>query len=177
MALSNTTSVLPSTDDILRLLDEIRALVSAVEAELRAVEGGDVVELTRAFVALRMVKDAAEDTFKPFNALYEKMKIEGMPQKFEQAGVPTINLDEGYRVTISHLVRATVKSDRKQEAYQWLRDNQLEDIVTETVNASTLSAVAKTLGEENRELDPELFSVAIIPNTSVTKTKPKTGVK
>ena len=130
----------------------------------------DVVEFARAFVKLRELKDEIDETFKAFDAFYTKTKDVDLPLKFDEAKVPTVTLDEGFRVTVAHNVRASVKKDKKQEAMDWLRANGLGDIVSETINASTLAAVAKSMTEENRELDPDLFSVYILPTTSVTRT-------
>lgn len=149
-------------------IDQLEDSLSCLKTGL---PDADVVEYTRAFVRVRGVKDRLDEVVKAFNSVYEELKTIKLPAKFEEAGVPTINLDEGFRVTVGHRLFASIKGGMKEEAYQWLRDNDLADLVTETVNASTLSAVAKSMAEENRELNEDLFSVAILPTTSVTKTK------
>ena len=170
--LPNTKSVLPSADLITKLLDDLLvALRGELTAEFNAAVTSDVVEAARAFVALRHLKDKIDETDTAFNKLFEPAKNETMPQKFEEAGVPSVTLDEGQRVTVSHLVRASVKGGKKDEAFQWLRDNGLGDTVSETVNSSTLSAVAKSLIEDGSELDEDLFSVHVLPTTSVTRTR------
>lgn len=166
------TPVLPSVGTINKSLYDIRVLLEGdLVKEVMEAENSGPIEFARAFVALRTLKDQIEESLKPFSTLFEDVKGTRLPGKFDAAGIPTVNLDEGFRVTVSHSVRASIKGATKPEAYKWLRDNGLGDLVTETVNSSTLSAVAKSMAEENRELDPELFSVAIMPNTSVTKTK------
>lgn len=145
--------------------------LKSVTDDLLRVEGQGVVELTRAFVKLRVLKDQIDEALKPFNDFYLETKDKRVPQAFELAGVPSVSLEEGFRVTIAHNVRASIKGGQKEAAFEWLRANGLGDIVTETVNSSTLSAVARTMAEENREFDADLFSVAILPTTSVTKTK------
>jgi hypothetical protein len=152
------------------LADVMFSLGSELETSLKDYDTADVVEATRAFVHLRRVKDEIDELNKRFNKVYEEWKTKKIPQKFDEAGVPTVNLEEGYRVTISQLVRASVKPDQKLAAYDWLRNNGLGDIVTETINSSTLSAVAKSMAEENRELSADLFNVVVIPSTSVTRT-------
>lgn len=166
--------VLPSATGIVRLLDSIKSDVhNELVQEVSVSVEGTAIDLARAFVVLRIIKDKVDETFKEFDELYLSIKDLKIPEKFDQEGVPTINLDEGYRVTVAHSVRAHIRAGMKDAAYQWLRDNQLGELVTETVNASTLSAVARSLQEENRELDETLFGVAIMPTTSVTKVKGK----
>lgn len=159
-----TKSVLVSLSETESQLKIIAGLISA-DLEIGA------IELARNFIALRSIVDRLEDVAKPLDKLYQQMKTVNLPEAFDRHGVPSVTLDEGYRVTVSHTVRASIKPDMKDAAYAWLRDNGLGDIVTETVNSSTLSAVARTVAEDNRELDSELFNVAVIPNTSIISIK------
>lgn len=160
-------------------MDKIEPTISALETELQEIvaqiggigDNAGAIELARTFVQLRSVVDRLEEITKPVKDLYNKMKVERLPQVFDREGVPSVNLDEGYRVTISHKVFASIRPDKKEKAYEWLRDNKLGDLIVETVNSSTLSAAAKSMAEDNYELDQELFNVSILPNTSVTKTK------
>lgn len=163
---------LDSYQDFAGCVEQLGVDIASLQAELQTkTEGADVVAMTRFLVQLRTLSEQVEATTKPFNDLYNEFKDVRVPKAFEDAGVPTVNLDEGFRVTVSHKVRASVKGGMKEQALQWLRDNGLGDIVSETVNSSTLSAVARTMVEENRELDADLFSVHIMPTTSVTKVK------
>ncbi len=158
-----------------QLLGIISQLDTRIEFELKpelvTAENLDAVGVARAFVNLRDIKDAMDVVQKKLSALYEEWKTIKVPEKFENSGVPHINLDEGARVGISNKVFASLKKDQKEAAYEWLRQNKLEDLITETVNTSTLSAVAKGLAEDNMELPPELFNVAVVANTSVTRSK------
>lgn len=156
------------------ILDGIRDLTGIVTRDLSAQiasKDNDVVEYTRAFVSLRRIKDELDELQKAVSKTYEELKTQKLPEKYEAAGVPSINLEEGYRVSVSHRVFASIKKDRKDEAYEWLRQNQLGDLINQTVNTSTLSAAAASMAEDNRELDTELFNVAVVNNTSVTKTR------
>lgn len=137
--------------------------------ELMAAENLDAVGVARAFLNLRDIKDDMDAVQKKVSALYEEWKTVKVPEKFEQQGVPNINLEEGARVGVSHKVYASINKDKKEGAYEWLRQNDLGDLITETVNTSTLSAVAKGMAEENKELSPEFFNVAVVPNTNVVR--------
>ncbi len=146
---------------------QLKSLVNLIKAELDT----GAIDLARNFIALRSVVDRLDEIVDPVSKLYEHMKIQSLPEVFDRHGVPSVSLDEGFRVTVSHTVRASIRKDQKDEAYKWLKDNGLGDIVTETVNSSTLSAVARTMAEDNKELDERLFNVAVIPNTSIISTK------
>lgn len=142
-----------------------------LDFSLREYENETAVEMARAFVHVRRFKDELDELAKRVSKTYEEWKTVKLPQAFEKAGVPSIPLDEGYRVGVSHLVRASIKPEAREAAYEWLRSNGLGDLITNTVNSSTLSAVAKSMTEENQELDSELFNVHVLSTTSITRTK------
>ncbi len=127
-------------------------------------------QLAAVYAPLKEFIDLVDTTMKPLVALREAMKVGIIPEAFEREGLTSITTASGKRVTVSQLVRAAIAGD-KEAAFQWLRDNDLSEIVIETVNASTLSSVAKTLIEEGKELDPDLFKTTILPSTSVTTTR------
>ena len=159
-----------SSNDVKFRIEATKEAVAGLQKELLEFDGNST-ETARAFVALRGIRDEIEELYKSINKTYDQWKSERLPNAFEAEGVPTVNLEEGYRVTVSEKVFASIRGGKKEAAYQWLRENGLASIVTETVNSSTLSAVAKTMAEENRELDADYFHVHIVPSTSVTKTK------
>ena len=130
------------------------------------------VAMARAFVAFHRMRERIDELSKPLSKLFEHYKTVECPQLFEQAGIPNVSLDEGFRVGMSYRFTASIISDKKNEAYNWLTENGLGDLITSTVNAQTLAAAAKALMEEhNRELPSEFFKTAQLPNTSVTSTK------
>lgn len=141
-----------------------------LEFSLREYENQDAVEMARAFVHVRRVKDELDELVKRFNKTYEELKTVKLPAKLEQAGVPSISLAEGYRVGVSHMVRASIKPDARERAYEWLREHGLGDLITNTVNSSTLSAVAKGMQEDNQDLPEEFFNCHVLATTSVTRT-------
>lgn len=166
------SKVLPSVGPIVERLEFIEQHVAQfLPHEIDGADMNGPIELSRALVTLRFLKDKIDATFKQFDTIYMDVKDKRLPEAFDKAQIPHVNLDEGYRVGVSHSIRASIRPNMKEAAFEWLREHQLGDIVTQTVNSSTLSAVARTMGEENKELAPELFNVHILPTTSVTKTK------
>lgn len=144
-----------------------------LQKQITAAEKAGPVQLARAFVVLhrlneRMLSD--EKSFKQFKSLWKETKELTVPQCFEQSGVDSIPLSEGFRVGTSVRIMASVVSGQKEAAFAWLRENEAGELIQPTLNASTLSAFAKQRGEKNEELPEELFKVYDQPNTSVTKT-------
>lgn len=171
-------AALPTSTVVMHHVNQIKALIPALEKELEIARLSGAVTLARAYVVLHKMAEAMQDRLqisdsgKAFGPVIQKYKTVELPAVFEQEGVPHVSLDEGYRVGVSMVFRASIVSDQKLAAYQWLRDNNLADIITTTVNASTLSAAAKAeIEERNVEFPSDLFKIATLPTVSVTGTK------
>lgn len=134
-------------------------------------------ELALRYVEMRLVADAMATTAKAVADMYDKLRHETLPDAFERDKVSTVTLDGIGRVTASTQLFASIKKDMRDKAFAWLHDNQLGDLITETVNASTLSATAKALNEDGKELPEDIFGTFYKPTTSftaaATSSKPK----
>lgn len=166
---------LPASSTVMKHVAAIVSLIPQLEKEMAAAEKRGAIDLARSYAVLHRLREILRSDekswFKPISNLFDDYNNVKVPAAFEQAGITHVPLAEGYRVGISHTWRASIKKDMKKEAYAWLEQNNHGDIITETVNASTLSALAKELNEEqNQELPEKLFTSAHMPATSVTKT-------
>lgn len=163
---------LPSADVTLSNCSIVAQCAKLLALEMDDAHKRGAVALARAFVTFRYIKDRMDEATKLFAATMEDYKNRKIPELFEQEGVSHVPLDEGFRVATSSRMFVSIKTDKKAEAYKWLEDNDFGSLITSTVNSSTLSAATKAMMEEhNRELPEDLFTVAMIPNTSVTPTK------
>ena len=166
------SKVLPSVGPVVERLEFIeKHIAQFLKGEVDGADMNGPIELSRALVVLRFLKEKIEATFEEFNDIYTNVKDVRLPEAFDRANIPNVTLDEGYRVGVSHSLRASVKANMKDSAIKWLQDNGLGDIVSQTINASTLSAVARTMAEDNKQLDETFFNIFVQPTTSVTKTK------
>jgi len=130
---------------------------------------GDVNSAVKLLKQARDLKAEFEELTQPLDKLVDDLNKDKVPTIFKEHGTTSTTVD-GYRYTVSNTTRASIQGGKKDEALQWLRDNELGELITETVNASTLSAQARILAEEKGlELDPDLFNVYVQPNMSVTK--------
>lgn len=168
---------LPTAAVMIQHATEIAKLLPKLEKELKASHRHGAVQLARSFVVFHRLVERMKETIKPIYhddaekpGLFEQYKRKLLPEAFEVEGVKSIPLAEGFRVGTSATYRASIKKDQKDAAYAWLRANKLGDIISSTVNASTLSSVASNMAEnDNKELPEEYFNTAMVPTTSVTK--------
>lgn len=148
--------------------DEALAVdVEGVDAVLSDVGRTPLAVACAAYIAVRDAYDALTEQAKALGELRRQLQYEVLPPVFERDGVTTVTLEQGYRCTVSETVRASMKD--KEQAIKWLRGHNLGDIIQSTVNAQTLAATARSLMEEGKNLDPDVFNVAIVHSVSATK--------
>lgn len=171
-------AALPTSTVVMHHVNEIQKLIPQLQKEIAAAKKSGAVTLARAYVVLYKMGELMQDRLqisdsgKAFGPIINNLKQVEVPATFEAEGVPHVSLDEGYRVGVSMVFRASIIGDKKLEAYEWLRNHKLADIITTTVNASTLSAAAKKeIEERNVEFPEEYFKIATVPTVSVTGTK------
>jgi len=137
-------------------------------------ESGPTTSASNCAEYYRMVREMHDSIDELKKKAYDVMNYYAMdilPKLFDQENVSTITLTSGYRVTIRDTLRASISAENKPAAYQWLMNNDLGDLITETVNASSLSATARHLIEEGRQLPDDLFKTVLLPQVSMTKVK------
>lgn len=146
-----------------------------LDAEIKNAHRREASDVARAFVAMHALNAEFEAVAKAFAVLFKDFKERLMPSVLEGAGMSSMPLTEGLRVGKSEICRASIRADKKQEAYEYLQEHY-PDLLSATVNASTLSSHASELiNEQNIDLPLDLFNVYWQPTISVTKIKGKNG--
>ena len=69
-----------------------------------------------------------------------------IPKIMEEMNLKTLTLRDGSEVSVKKIYSATIKADKKAEAYQWLRNNGLGDIIKNNIT------VTFGQGEENKAM-------------------------
>lgn len=172
---ASIVAALPTGAKIIEHVRAIEALLPALERDLKAAEKKGAPAFARAFVVFHRLNErmlSEEKALKGFKSLYKEVKELRFPAVLEVAQLDNVPLSEGWRVGVSHNWRASVVPGQKEAAFAYLQEIGKGDLIQPTLNASTLSAFARqTVEQDNKELPADLFNVAQVPNTSVTKTK------
>ena len=164
-------AALPVAYEVFKHLQAAEALLQQdLPDQLRDAHRAGAVQTARAFVVLGRLKDRFEGVGKVINAAHEAEKTSNVPLAIEYEGLNNIPLaEEGFRVTNSIKLRASIIASAKDDAYAWLRDNKMGSLITESVNVSSLSAdLGYMINEENREPPVGLFNVFHAMTASVT---------
>lgn len=132
---------------------------------------GDLNDYLKNFFTIREAYEALDEERKKTYAILERMSRGTIPDLFVEKDVKTISLASiGRRFTVSAKVSASITD--KPGAYAWLRDPKQDAgaLITETVNASSLSAFAKEYTTmQGKDLPMAYFKVSTMNFTSVTK--------
>ena len=136
----------------------------------------DEEELAASYIKVFRVARDMDDVItaggKPIKEVCEEFKLGKIPEAFEAAKISTMTLDTGDRVSLSERVLANIKGGMKEAALKFLKSNKkTKALVTETVNASTLSVYAGSLMEQNLSLPEDLFNVTVQTQASLTRGK------
>ncbi len=143
-------------------------LVNQIRQESETHKNDDHVALIQYFNELRLANDTFNEAKKALSEIHDTLSRDYVPDAMRRANVKTCTVVGVGRVSISHRFSASMVD--KEGAISWLRDHDLGGIVIETVNSSTLSAMAKRLIEdEGRELPEDLFKTSTLAYTSITK--------
>ena len=149
---------------------QMEEMLKEAEEEERLLKATtDLPLVLRKFKEIRDANERLEVSRKKFNTFLDFFSRNIIPDMMQEQGVKTISLDDiGYRFTVSVKMNASMAD--KAAGMNWLRDEGHGDLIQETVNASSLSAFAKSYIEETgKDLPADLFKLSNLRYTSVTK--------
>lgn len=132
-------------------------------------DGMDLVNLVMEMDDVRKQKESLEETLKGVNETFDFLRITKIPTVMNDENIDRISVKGVGRVSITADMHVSIKADKKDDFYQWLRDNGRTDLISETVNASTLKASIKKMFKEG-EIPPEdLLNISPFERASITK--------
>jgi len=132
-------------------------------------QDSSLTDLAIEFGKLREVKDLVDQLSTRLNKRFDYLRINLIPAKFDDAGITMIKVDNVGRINLRPDIYASIRTENREDAYQWLKDNGREDLVKENVNAATLKASLKKMIEQGEEFPSHLFKVT--PYTMAVLTK------
>jgi len=127
------------------------------------------LQVIHAMDEMRKAKDRAEAELKTINAEYDFVRHILVPEMFERDGIENLAVAGVGRVSLTSDLRVSIASGAKEQAYRFLDDVGKGDIITTTVNASTLKAVVKSMILQGDEVPEDLFKVTPFTRASITK--------
>ena len=130
--------------------------------------------LTLAELAKRQVEVKQEiDGFKAQASIKQKefdhLRLHRIPEMMESMDIDNVKLTDIGRVSIRNELYASIITDHKIEAYDWLVENGHGALIKGTVNASSLKALIKEQIKEGEQFPDDLFKITPFQMATITK--------
>lgn len=139
--------------------------------EDRHVHLKDTVTAIKLMDALyRFKEELAERIKSPVEKAYDKMRFTIVPEFMTDSDITTITVEDVGRCNVQDDV--SVKVEDKEALKEWLIENEKEDMITESVNAQTLTAFIRQrmkAGEDTPGL--EILKVTPVVRATITRSK------
>jgi hypothetical protein len=149
-------SVDPMAEQTIKVVGQLVECLRAYNEALEQLVRNDKKTLTP-MAALRLMdrlyrhKELVSDAIKsPAEKMYDISRFTVVPEVFADNDITTLTLEGIGRCNIMDDIGVTMAGDSKEEKeanklafYEWLRQNELEDLITQTVNAQTLAAFVR----------------------------------
>lgn len=127
-------------------------------------------ELVRELALARARKEQADEVARAANWAHDHLRLIELVKKMEDTGITNVTVEGVGRVTLVGDLYARIPAAKRTAAYEWLRDNGHGDLITETVNASTLKAAVRTMLKKGEELPSDLLVVTPYTRAQLTST-------
>ena len=132
-----------------------------------------VAELANQLICLR--EDITEIVLKLKKLQEEERELsqQELPELMKSLGLKDFTLVEGTKLSITHKVKAHLSKAKRDEAFQWLRDNghgaliKEKRIVEESVHANTLTAFVREQLRKGEAIPTSLFGVYEYDETTI----------
>ena len=119
-------------------MDDIFEDMFDESAALSSVDTGTGKQLSQLVRNLRNIEQQIEDAESHMKALKQekhKLSVENIPALMDEMGLERIDVD-GLTVERKMIISASIPQDRKEDAFAWLRENGLDDIIKNDVTCS-----------------------------------------
>lgn len=137
--------------------------------------------LAAAATYYKALSDLNEDLKEIYKPVYHQMnhyQQTVLPDLFRFNLVTTTKTLYGHTVTMSEDFNVSIPANKKEDAYEWLYKNGYGDIVSTTINSSTLKATIKVINETALPVPGDIFKISNYVKMSVVspaKRIPKTS--
>ena len=132
-------------------------------------DGMSVSQLAAEMLRVKREKEAIDEASKEINKEYDFLRITKLPEQAESEGIRGAKYDGIGRLSFTSDMYVSVKAGRLIEVKQWLGDTGRGDLITETVNSSSLKAVVKKAIVSGEEVPTDALNVSPFTRASITE--------
>jgi hypothetical protein len=137
------------------VLVELEAAVSETSLFFDTLDISDLPLMLKAFGQLKAAKDRLEASTAFIKDIYDNLSYKTIPELYEVNGFDSVKA-EGKNFVLNTRLDASIPYEKRQAGFKWLREvAQVPEIIQETVNPRSLSALVKRMFEATAEMPPE----------------------
>jgi len=125
-------------------------------------------ELCAKMQGLQTEKETLEESLKTTNAAIDDLRLKQIPEMMDQIEVRNATFPGIGRVQLAADLYCSTKAGQKDAAMQWLRDMEMDGMISETYNASSVKALVRRLIEQGAEI-PDCLNVSPFIRASIVK--------
>jgi len=125
-------------------------------------------ELCTKMQNLQIEKDTLEESLKTANLAIDDLRLKQIPEMMDQLEVKNATFQGIGRVQLAADLYCSTKAGKKDEAMQWLRDMEMDGMISETYNASSMKALVRRLMVDGTDI-PECLNVTPFIRASIVK--------
>lgn len=125
-------------------------------------------ELCAKMQGLQTEKETLEESLKMTNAAIDDLRLKQIPEMMDQIEVRNATFPGIGRVQLAADLYCSTKAGQKDAAMQWLRDMEMDGMISETYNASSMKALVRRLIEQGAEI-PDCLNVSPFIRASIVK--------
>lgn len=161
------------TKRLTEIADDIRATLGTINEAVGAAKAKGLVDLAKAYYALKEGYAELDAARKQVYAVLDSIDKFELPKMFEDADVDLIRIPELGRSFYPQM-KYSARVQDKDALMNWLRERGQEDLISETVNSSTLAGYLKNLLlEEGVEIPEEIGQLTTYKGIGSSKYNPK----
>ena len=144
-----------------------------INIEVDAIAGAPIDEILTYFVNLKAAYDALEKKRKEIYHALDRINKGVIPERLAEIGTDKVRVPE-LGMSFYILTKLSASLIDKEKGMEWLRENGGEDLINDTVNASSLSGFVKSMIEDQgMDPPPEIVRVNLYNQTGMSKYTPK----
>lgn len=131
--------------------------------------GTTTLDVVRAMDQLKKSIEELEAKASEFQAEYDFLRLKFIPERFEAEGIEGLKVEGVGRVSLTGDMHVSILAANREAAYEFFRDIGKGDLITETINSSTLKAAVKAMVKAGEDVPEEYIKVTPFTRASITK--------
>ena len=127
------------------------------------------IQMARKMAEIEKSKMEVEDLYNRINGEYDEIRVNLLPEQMEEEGLTGLKIEGLGSIVLTADLQVTTKGGAKEGLYQWLRENDLDDLIQDNVNASTLKSFVKKRMQEGKDYPSDFLNVHPFTRASIKR--------